>query len=55
MNMLMLVGMSYHGSVAGNPGFGDSVALGFFIAGFVSLAAGAYLCAKAPAYQPIRR
>jgi hypothetical protein len=55
MNMLMLVGMTYHGSaVAGNPGLGDSFALGFFIAGFVSLATAAYLLAKAPGYQPGR-
>ena len=48
MNMLMLVGMSAHGTVPSNPGIGDVFALGFFVAGFTLLATGAYLCHKAP-------
>ncbi|MBI3552013.1 MAG: hypothetical protein HY077_05795 [Elusimicrobia bacterium] len=54
MNMLMLVGMASHGSVASNPGLGDSFALGFFIAGFASLATAAYLLATAPGPEPLR-
>lgn len=46
MNMLMLVGVTSYGAGASNPGWVDSCALCLFIAGFVSLAVGAYLAFK---------
>ncbi len=52
--MLMLVGMAAHGSVAGNPGWTDSFALGLFLAGFASLSAATYMLFKAPGLQPAR-
>ena len=54
MNMLMLVGMASYGGGAANPPWVDSCALGLFIAGFVSLAVGAYLVYKTPPMRPVR-
>lgn len=52
MNMLMLVGVTSYGAGSPNPGWVDSCALCLFIAGFVSLAAGAYIAFKSvPAHQ----
>jgi hypothetical protein len=54
MNMLLLVGMASTGAGNANPGWMDSCALCLFIAGFASLAAGAYLTYKTSPMRPIR-
>ncbi len=54
MNMLLLMGMGSHSVGPVNPAWMDSCALCLFIAGFVSLGAGAYLLYKAPRLQSVR-